>query len=303
MKGQDPIAPAAILVVEDDPDLRRNITALLRLRGHSVVAAVDNGPDAIEAVRRGPDLILMDVRLRGSMDGITTAEAIRRRWDGPLIYLTAYSDRETVSRAGMAEPAGYLVKPFDDAGLDAAIRIALANHHRARARQRWVSALIEQLAGADEAMCAIDETGRVRLVNTAAEALFARARRDLIGERLADILDPDWSDDLLAAVDRVVHGESSVSVPLDGHRAVIAPIGRARRQPPGVLITLRPDTDDPTNPLICVCSWCRRIRDPAARWTRFEEYFAAAMDAQFTHSICPDCTEGLLGESGDGLLD
>lgn len=303
MKGLDPITPAAILVVEDDPDLRRNITALLRLRGHSVVAAVDNGPDAIDAVRRGPDLILMDVRLRGSMDGIATAEAIRRSWDGPLIYLTAYSDRETVSRAGMAEPAGYLVKPFDDAGLDAAIRIALANHQRARARQRWVTALIEQLAGADEAMCAVDETGRIRLVNAAAEALFGRSRRALVGEHLAHALAPGWSTPLEDAIDRVVRGEASVGVEVDGHRAIIAPIGRPSREPYGVLITVRRDTGDPQNPLICVCSWCRRIRDPAARWTRFEEYFAAAMDAQFTHSICPDCTEGLLGESGDGLLD
>lgn len=312
--------PAAILVVEDNPDLRQNLCMLLEHLGHTVVAAVDNGPDAIEAMREAPDLVLMDVRLRGSMDGIAAAETIRRKWDGPLIYLTGYADHETVRRAGTHEPAAFLVKPFDEAGLDAAIHIALDNHHRARARQRWTSALIDQLAGADEAMCAVDGTGRVRLVNAAAEAIFGRPRRALVGHLLADCVSDaaggesdgetaasdaiqGWGAAMLDGLARVSHGEAAVNLSAGGHRIIIAPIGRPSHEPYGVLITARRETGDPGNPLICVCSWCRRIRDPGARWARFEEYFASSIDAQFTHSICPDCTEGLLGESNGDLGD
>lgn len=123
------MASAKILVVEDEKIVSKDIVNTLKRLGYFVVAAVSSGEEAIiKAADSQPDLILMDIRLKGKIDGIEAAEEIRAKHNIPVIYLTANADENTLQRAKLTEPFGYIVKPFDERDLHTTIEIALRRH-------------------------------------------------------------------------------------------------------------------------------------------------------------------------------
>ncbi|MEB3356987.1 MAG: ATP-binding protein [Synechococcales bacterium] len=120
------MAGKKILVVEDERVVARDIEKRLKKLGYAIAASVSTGQDAIvAAAEHHPDLILMDIRLKGDMDGVEAAEQIRSQQDIPIIYLTAYADETTLQRAKITEPFGYIIKPFDEKDLHVAIEVAL----------------------------------------------------------------------------------------------------------------------------------------------------------------------------------
>lgn len=120
---------AKILVVEDENIVALEIKKRLQKLGYIVPGVASTGEDAItKAEGILPDLVLMDIMLKGEIDGIHAAGEIRRRFNIPVIYLTAYSDEETLQRAKMTEPYGYILKPFEEDDLRTAIEIALYRH-------------------------------------------------------------------------------------------------------------------------------------------------------------------------------
>lgn len=122
---------ASILVVEDEGITALDIQQSLEHLGYGVVGVCDNGQSAVEqAQEKKPDLILMDIMLKGAMDGISTAAQIRAQRDIPVIFLTAYADEGTLSRAKIVDPYGYVLKPFEEAELRTAIELTL--HRRER---------------------------------------------------------------------------------------------------------------------------------------------------------------------------
>lgn len=123
------MAKSRILVVEDEAIVAMGIKQKLEELDYEVVDIVFTGEDAVEtALREEPDLILMDIVLKGSMDGIEAAGRIRNRLDIPVIYLTAYSDEEVLERARITEPYGYIIKPFKKSELNANLEMALYKH-------------------------------------------------------------------------------------------------------------------------------------------------------------------------------
>ena len=123
------MSPIKVLVVEDESIVALDIQHRLRAMGYAVVGLALTGPEALELTERTePDLILMDIRLKGPISGIETAELLRAKRDLPVIYLTAYTDQATLERARISEPFGYVVKPFEDRELNITIEIALYRH-------------------------------------------------------------------------------------------------------------------------------------------------------------------------------
>ncbi len=121
--------PAQILVVEDENIVAMNLQNRLQSLGYSVSGIAATAEEAL--ARAGeilPDLVLMDIRLKGDVDGVTAAETLRARHGVPVVFLTAYADSETLSRARLTEPAGYLLKPFEARELQTAIELALHRH-------------------------------------------------------------------------------------------------------------------------------------------------------------------------------
>lgn len=125
-----------ILVVEDERIIAYDIKDCLEKSGYIVPAIIAYGKQAIEKVAElQPDLVLMDVMLKGDMNGIEAAEQIVTRFNIPIIYLTAYSDESTLQKAKLTQPFGYILKPFEETQLITTVEIAL-NKYRTEAVMR-----------------------------------------------------------------------------------------------------------------------------------------------------------------------
>lgn len=128
---------ANILVVEDESIIALDIKNSLRKSGYAVAGMATSATEALEKTAQvQPDLVLMDIQLRGSMDGVETAEQIRDRYQIPVVYLTAHADEHTLQRAKITQPFGYVLKPFEDRELTTTIEIALSRHQAERAIQQ-----------------------------------------------------------------------------------------------------------------------------------------------------------------------
>jgi DNA-binding LytR/AlgR family response regulator len=173
--------PINILVTEDEIIVRKDIERCLTNLGYNVVATADNGEDAIElALKHKPDLALMDIMIKGDMNGIAAAEEIKRNIDIPVVFLTAYADENTLNEAKMAEPHGYILKPFKDVDIQTAIEMALHKHSKEqelKLESDFLRSLAEHKADAD----VIFVKNRSRLVRVKHEdLLFVEALKDYV---------------------------------------------------------------------------------------------------------------------------
>src|SRR5262249_48831648 len=124
---------AKILIVEDERVVARDIQKRLHRVGYTVAGITAFGEEAVRVAQDlRPDLVLMAIRLQGSVDGVDAAEQIRSRCQLPVVYLTAYADDNTLQRARVTEPFGYVLKPFDERDLRTVIEMALYKHHAER---------------------------------------------------------------------------------------------------------------------------------------------------------------------------
>ncbi len=120
-----------ILVVEDESIVSKDIQHSLNKLGYNVVGAASTGEKALELARsERPDIVLMDIMLKGQMNGIETAEIIRSEMSIPVLFLTAYADESTLSKAKVTEPYGYIIKPFKEIDLHTSIEMAIYKHSK-----------------------------------------------------------------------------------------------------------------------------------------------------------------------------
>ena len=176
-----------VLLVEDEGLIARDIAHRLEALGHHVADIVGTGEEAVEAAADA-DIVLMDIRLDGPMDGIEAAQTIRRRYRIPVIFLTAHTDRSMVERAKRAEPFGYIVKPVAPAALHTSIEIAVYKHGMERElaeREAWLTAVLGAVA---DAVAVADAEGRVRFLNPAAESLTGWSEAEARGQDLGKIV-------------------------------------------------------------------------------------------------------------------
>lgn len=164
---------ARILVVEDERLVALALEQCLKAIGHDVVALVTTGQEAVrKAVELEPDLVLMDIRLKGEVDGIEAAVRIHDNFGTPIVYLTAYSDDNTLERARAAQPYGYVLKPFEEKSLKSAVAMALytasVNARELRTRER----LARILADLAEGVIVADSKGNISYLNPRASQLL-----------------------------------------------------------------------------------------------------------------------------------
>ncbi len=125
------MAKINVLVVEDESIVSKDIQHSLKKLGYNVVGSSATAEKAIElAISERPDIILMDIMLKGDMSGIEAADEIRKTCAIPIIFLTAYADESTLSKAKVTEPFGYILKPFKEIDLHTTIEMAIYKHSR-----------------------------------------------------------------------------------------------------------------------------------------------------------------------------
>jgi PAS domain S-box-containing protein len=232
---------ASILIVEDENIIALDIKTTLTNLGYAVPALASTGEEAIEKVAElDPDLVLMDIHLRGAMDGVDAAEAIRSRFDVPVVYLTAYADPATVGRARVTEPYGYVLKPFDERELHVVIEMALYRHRMAselKDSERWLSATLRSIG---DGVIAVDHLWRVRFMNPVAENLTGWPVERAIGRDLADVLRVSIATPPrpLPAGDRQVGGgvAEGILFALDGRELPVEESSTTIRDPNGRVV-------------------------------------------------------------------
>jgi len=189
-----------ILIVEDESIVAMDIKHRAQGLGYIVTDITPSGEEALESVANNrPDLVLMDIVLKGEMDGIEAAQKIRDAYDIPIVYLTAYSDERTLKRAKITEPFGYIIKPFEDRELHSAVEVALYKHQmesKLKESEKWLSTTLESIG---DAVIATDKVGKVKFMNPIARDLTGWSSDEAIGQPLSEIY-------------KIVHEETGIPV-------------------------------------------------------------------------------------------
>ncbi len=162
------MAPASVFVVEDEAIVAGDLRETLMGLGYSVAGTAKSGEAAVEQIEKlRPDLVLMDIHLAGSMDGIEAAGIVHSRFNTPVVYLTAYADTALLERARVTEPYGYLIKPYDDRMLQSTIEMALFKF-KADEQVRDSEALVRGLVNLNrEPVFILDQNTRILAINDA----------------------------------------------------------------------------------------------------------------------------------------
>jgi PAS domain S-box-containing protein len=333
-KGVIAMESASILIVEDEPVVAKDIQLSLQRLGYKVPATATSGEDAIrKAGELRPDLILMDIVLKGKMDGVETVRRIQHHQDVPVIYLTAYADDHTLERAKVTAPAGYMLKPYQPNELRTTIELALhrAHHDRhMREHLRWIDTTMRSMG---DGVVTTDRNGRVTYLNPAAEHLTGWSQEAAAGVSLTTLLGFEQEGPiqhvenpaLHAMVDvRIVTVDEAELISKDGGRRLIrgsaAPVvgdggavlgavlvfhimpvdarrcGHLDDRPVRMLRDSQERLGRPQG-VINLCAWCKRVPDQSGEWYDLETFITERSMIQFNGGLCPACMGRCFPES------
>lgn len=170
-----------VLVVEDESIVSKDIQNSLKKLGYNVIGSADTGEKAIDlAVNLDPDVVLMDIMLKGDINGIEAAENIKEHINVPVIYLTAYADEGTLSRAKITEPYGYIIKPFKEIDIHTSIEMAIYKHSKEKDVRKERDMLYSIVEGKDDTNFVFVKSNS-RLVKVKTEDIyFVEALKDYV---------------------------------------------------------------------------------------------------------------------------
>lgn len=212
-----------ILVVEDERIVAKDLELRLQALGYEVVGVAATGSDAVRLTSElSPDLVMMDIRLHGEMDGIEAAARIRKDHFIPVVYLTAHSDEETLKRAQVTEPYGYILKPFQERELRTVIEMGLYKHRAERDLRASERRYATTLASIGDGVIATDRHATITFLNPVAERLTGWPASEAVGSPLEDVFriyNESTGEKMANPVDRVLR--EGVVVGLANHAALV----------------------------------------------------------------------------------
>lgn len=177
-----------ILIVEDERIVAEEVRHILSSMGYVITGVVSTGADAVRlAGETTPDLILMDIKLKGDMDGIEAAGIVLERFSIPVIYLTAYSDEATIQRAKLTRPLGYIIKPLDRIQVHSVIEVALYRYRREKVlieSEKWLSRTLKTI---ENGIAVVNGAGLVQYMNPAAAMLMGVAATQTSGRNIDEL--------------------------------------------------------------------------------------------------------------------
>ncbi len=279
-----------IYIVEDDRLVAVDLAGILERSSYTVAGQSATGEGAIEQIiRLEPDLALVDIGLEGEIDGIEAARQIREVCDIPVVYVTAYSDHETLERAKITEPFGYVLKPFDERELCTTIEMAFYKHQIDRELEesrQWLQTTLQSIG---DAVIATDIDGKIKFMNPVAQALTGWSQAEASGRDVTEVfrIVNEQSKAVENPFEKVLRSgkivglaNHTVLIAKDGRKIPIddsaAPILDAKGEIRGVVLTFRDVTERVRTEAI------RRQAEDALRESnrRLEETLAELRDTQ-----------------------
>jgi PAS domain S-box-containing protein len=324
------MSKAVILIVEDETIVAADLEIKLKQLGYEVAGIASQGREAVEmAMRRKPQLVLMDIQLEGSMDGIETAREINSRHDVPIVYLTAHSDPATLSRAKLSGPFGYILKPFDERELVTQIELAFYKHQTDKQLHDQRELLRITLSSIGDGVIATNAQGDISFINSVAESLTGWSADGAIGKPLDKVLrviDEHTAEALENPMENLVntgkisspasrwllHGRAGAKIPIwssgapirdnkDHFRGLVLVFRdislqrQAEKEKDSLIAELKKAMGKVKmlSGLLPICASCKKIRDDKGYWNQIEAYIRTHSEAEFSHGICPECAQKL----------
>lgn len=177
-----------VLIAEDEKQIALDLRSILTASGYAVTGQVATGRQAVAAAKeQHPDIILMDIGLKGTLSGIDAAASILEHQDVPIIFLTESSDEHTLERAQRTGAFGYIIKPFDERDVRTTLELALYKHRaqkELKEQQRWLATTLRSIG---DAVIATDRKGTVTFLNSVAEGLTGWLQQDAVGQPLTEV--------------------------------------------------------------------------------------------------------------------
>ncbi len=178
-KQAEAIAASRILIVEDEGIIANHIASCVARSGYEIAGIAESSEEALARTADcAPDLVLMDIRIKGAMDGVDTAINLRERYDIPVLFLTAHTDRQTIDRAKTTGAWGFLTKPIHHANLATSIEMAISKHRADREERNHRAWMVTVLSTMADAMAVIDSERRIQFLNRPAEELTGWTDRE-----------------------------------------------------------------------------------------------------------------------------
>jgi PAS domain S-box-containing protein len=309
------MANLRVLIVDDRTGYARKLDARLAGLGYDVAAIAGSGAEAISmAATMAPDLVLIEMDLRGDVDSLAAAGSIRRDHSIPVVFMGTAAAETTLRMAGAAEAVGYLVRPFADRELQLSIELAVAEQRSAQAAYELEAFFNVSI----DMFCFLDFSGYFKRLNPAWERTLGFTLDELMSRPFIEFVHPDDRDLTLkqnAQVrggDRVMGFENRYLCKDGSHRWLLWNAAPLTAQ--GVIysaardITVRKEAElervelvrtleaslaevNALRDILPICMYCRKIRDDADYWHTVENYISEHTTTRFSHGICPSCME------------
>ncbi len=232
-----------ILIVEDENLVARDLHNMVRTIGYEITDVVQKGEEVLASVNsKRPDLVLMDIVLRGKLDGISVAAVLWEEYSIPVVYITSFADDLTFERAKLTEPFGYLIKPFDERELELTIETAL---YKARMqlllkeKEQWLSTILKSIG---DGIIAVNSSGLVSFINPLAQKITGWSEQEALGKKLEEIftLKDNLSDkhlkSLTATEEVLLVARNGQEIPIE---MTSSPIPESTGTGPGRVIVFR----------------------------------------------------------------
>jgi PAS domain S-box-containing protein len=303
-----------ILIVDDEILVVRELEEQLTELGYEVAAIASSECETVDkTAQAAPDLLLMDIAPGEGMNRVAAFNELRRHWDIPVVLMIAEADEASLRGAGLAEPYGYIVKPFTERELRVNVELALCKHDAAEAvrelEDRFFATSIDML-------CFLDFNGYFKRVNPAWERALGFTRKELMSRKFIEFVHPDDRERTLEQNAQVKGGGQALAfenrylckdgsyrwlrwnAAPDSTAQVIYSVARditASKQVEDEREQLVRELQDALaevktlQNILPICSYCKKIRDDENYWHTVEVYVERHTTSQFSHSICPSC--------------
>ncbi|MCX8161015.1 MAG: HD domain-containing protein [Candidatus Saccharicenans sp.] len=237
------MSKARMLIVEDENLVARDLHNMVRLLGYEVTGVVQTAEEVIASInQKRPDLVLMDIVLKGNLDGISVAAVVWEEYSIPVVYITSFADDLTFERAKLTEPFGYLIKPFEERELELTIETALYKARMQlllREKEQWLATILRSIG---DGIIVLNAEGLISFINPVAQSITGWTEKEVLGQKFEQVFylksqtAPSPGLEPFTLQEAVLISKNGLEIPIE---QTTAPLPQDRGVGPGQVIVFR----------------------------------------------------------------